>query len=45
MYGDVFVAKLRYGQCGRHGWAEYEDIAPYFLQGLFEDTMGKKKVC
>lgn len=31
MYGDVFIAKLAYGQCGMHGWARYEDVRPYFL--------------
>jgi hypothetical protein len=34
MYGDVFVAKLSHGQCGQHGWAQYQDIRPYFLQDL-----------
>jgi hypothetical protein len=41
MYGDVFVAKLRHGQCGQHGWAQYVDIRPYFLQSFF-DNMEKE---
>jgi hypothetical protein len=43
MYGDVFIAKLSHGQCGRHGWARYQDIRPCFLKGIF-DNMKEKEV-
>lgn len=44
MYGDVFVAKLGYGQCGKHGWAQYQDVCPYSLQRFFENKTKKEVV-